>query len=121
MKDFKDRVAAVTGAASGIGRGMAERFAAEGMKVVLADVEEKALAAAAEGIKAKGAKAIAVRTDVSKPAEIDALAKKTLDAFGAVHVVCNNAGVASAGNSWELTLEDWQWVLGVNLWGVIYG
>jgi NAD(P)-dependent dehydrogenase (short-subunit alcohol dehydrogenase family) len=121
MRDLKDRVAVVTGAASGIGRAMAERFAAEGMMVVLSDVEEKSLAAATEAIKAKGAKALAVRTDVSKPAEVDALARKTLDAFGAVHVVCNNAGVASAGNSWEVTLDDWQWVLGVNLWGVIYG
>jgi len=122
MKDLQDKVAVVTGAASGIGRAMAERFAAERMKVVLADIEEKALAEAEREMKASGAAVIAVRTDVSKAADVEALAQKTIDGFGAVHVVCNNAGVCPAkGATWELTEADWRWVLGVNLWGVIHG
>ena len=122
MKEFEDKVAVVTGAASGIGRAMAERFAAEGMKVVLADIEEEALAEAEGVLKAKGATALAVPTDVSQPADVEALAKKTVDAFGAVHVLCNNAGVGPPGGPlWERSVADWQWVLGVNLWGVIHG
>jgi NAD(P)-dependent dehydrogenase (short-subunit alcohol dehydrogenase family) len=122
MKDFSDRVAVVTGAASGIGRALAERFAAEGMKVVLADVEEPALAAAERELSQAGAMAVGQRTDVSKPAEVEALAERAYREFGAVHVLCNNAGVAPPGGpSWERTLADWQWVLGVNLWGVIHG
>jgi NAD(P)-dependent dehydrogenase (short-subunit alcohol dehydrogenase family) len=121
MKEFKDKVAVVTGAASGIGRGMANRFAAEGMKVVLADIEEEALAETAAELRSKGASVLAVRTDVSKATDVEALAGKTVDAFGAVHVLCNNAGVAVPGVSWELTVADWEWVLGVNLWGVIHG
>ncbi len=121
MKEFRDRVAVVTGAASGIGRGLAERFAAEGMKVVLADVETGALADTEAALKAEGATVLAVETDVSKAGDVEALADRTIDAFGAVHVVCNNAGVAVGGLSWERTLADWQWVMGVNLWGVIHG
>jgi len=122
MKDFKDKVAVVTGAASGIGRAMAARFAAEGMKVVLADIEQQALVKAEDEMKAKGAAVLAVPTDVSKVADMEALAKKTIEAFGAVHVLCNNAGVAPPlGQSWERTVADWKWVLGVNLWGVIHG
>jgi NAD(P)-dependent dehydrogenase (short-subunit alcohol dehydrogenase family) len=122
MKDFQDKVAVVTGAASGIGRAIAERLAAEGMKVVLADIEEEALAEAEGVLKAKGATALAVPTYVSQPADVEALAKKTVDAFGAVHVLCNNAGVGPViGASWELTEADWQWVLGVNLWGALHG
>jgi NAD(P)-dependent dehydrogenase (short-subunit alcohol dehydrogenase family) len=122
MKDFKDRVAVVTGAASGIGRGMAERFASEGMKVVLADVEEKALKQAEAEFREKGFDVVGVLTDVSKPEEMERLADETLNAFGKVHVVCNNAGVAGSwGPTWENTLQDWQWIMGVNLWGVIHG
>jgi NAD(P)-dependent dehydrogenase (short-subunit alcohol dehydrogenase family) len=121
MKDFKGKVAVVTGAASGIGRGLAQRFAREGMKVVLADVEPEPLADAAREIGASGAETLAVRTDVSKGADVEHLAKATIDAFGAVHVVCNNAGVALPGLSWTYTVADWEWVLGVNLWGVIHG
>jgi NAD(P)-dependent dehydrogenase (short-subunit alcohol dehydrogenase family) len=121
VKDFKDKVAVVTGGASGIGRGMAERFAAEGMRLVLADVEAPALETAREEISAGGATAIAVRTDVSKHEDIEALAAAAYDRFGAVHILCNNAGVGGGGLTWEQSLEDWQWVLGVNLWGVIHG
>ncbi|MEX1254882.1 MAG: SDR family NAD(P)-dependent oxidoreductase [Dehalococcoidia bacterium] len=121
MQDFKDKVAVVTGAASGIGRGLAERFAAEGMRVVLADVEEPALHVAECEMREAGATVLAVRTDVSKAEDAQALAAKTVETFGAVHVVCNNAGVGSGGLSWEEPLEDWRWVLGVNLGGVING
>jgi len=122
VKEFKGKVAVVTGAASGIGRAIAERLAAEGMTLVLADIEEQALAKAEGELKAKGATALAVPTDVSKAGDVEALAKKTIDAFGAVHVVCNNAGVGPPGGPlWERTVADWQWVLGVNLWGVIHG
>ena len=122
MKEFRDRVAVVTGAASGIGRALADRFAAEGMKVVLADVEEDALRLAEAELREKSVDVLAVRTDVSKPEEIQKLAQQTLDAFGAVHIVCNNAGVAGAwGQAWTNTLDDWNWIMGVNLWGVIHG
>jgi NAD(P)-dependent dehydrogenase (short-subunit alcohol dehydrogenase family) len=121
VKDIPGKVAVVTGAASGIGRAMAERFAAEGMKVVLADVEETALAGVKDALAGRGATVVAVKTDVSKAEDVERLAQETLKAFGAVHVVCNNAGVAAAGPAWEMTLADWQWVLGVNLWGVIHG
>ncbi len=101
---------------------MAARFAAEGMKVVLADIEQQALVKAEDEMKAKGAAVLAVPTDVSKVADMEALAKKTIEAFGAVHVLCNNAGVAPPlGQSWERTVADWKWVLGVNLWGVLHG
>lgn len=122
MKEFKDRVAVITGAASGIGRGLAERCAQEGMKVVLADIEEKALTETEKEMKAAGASVLAVLTDVSKASDIEALARKTLDAFGAVHLLCNNAGVGpGAAYIWERTVADWKWVMGVNLWGVIHG
>src|SRR5713101_7835285 len=102
MKEFRDRVAVVTGAASGIGRGLAERFAAEGMKVVLADVEEDALRQAETEMREKGADVLGVPTDVSKAEELEKLAQLTLDAFGAVHILCNNAGVGgTATATWE--------------------
>lgn len=122
MKDLQERVAVITGAASGIGRAMAERFAAEGMRLVLADVERPVLALAEEQIRAKGGTVVAVPTDVSKAADVDALARKAMEVFGAVHVVCNNAGVAGTpAASWERSVSDWEWILGVNLWGVIHG
>jgi NAD(P)-dependent dehydrogenase (short-subunit alcohol dehydrogenase family) len=121
MEVFKDKVAVVTGAASGIGRGLAERFAAEGMRVVLADVEAPALAETERALRQSGGDVLAVRTDVSDPAQVQALAEETLERFGGVHVLCNNAGVGSGALSWEEPLDDWRWVLGVNLWGVIHG
>jgi NAD(P)-dependent dehydrogenase (short-subunit alcohol dehydrogenase family) len=121
MKNFKDKVALVTGGASGIGFALADRFASVGMKVVLADIEEPALARAERTLKAKGAPVLAVKTDVSKAEEVEELARRTYEKFGAVHVLCNNAGVGAGGLTWEQPLTDWQWVLGVNLWGVIHG
>jgi NAD(P)-dependent dehydrogenase (short-subunit alcohol dehydrogenase family) len=121
VRTFKDRVAVVTGAASGIGLALAERFAAEGMNVVMADVEASALATAAEGLRRKGAVIRAARVDVSRPEDVERLAIETYEAFGAAHVVCNNAGVAVIGAVHEHTLADWQWVINVNLWGVIHG
>ena len=121
MKEFKGKVAVVTGAASGIGLALAHRFAQAGMRVVLADVEPAALADAARAVGAGGAETLAVRTDVSKAADVEALASRAQAAFGAVHVLCNNAGVAISGPTWLQTLSDWEWVLGVNLWGVIHG
>jgi NAD(P)-dependent dehydrogenase (short-subunit alcohol dehydrogenase family) len=116
-------VAVVTGAASGIGRGMATSFAAEGMKLVLADVEREALARAVAELESQGAKALGVICDVSRAEAVARLAKEALDAYGAVHVLCNNAGVVSTDGkaTWESSLGDWQWVLGVNLMGVIHG
>jgi NAD(P)-dependent dehydrogenase (short-subunit alcohol dehydrogenase family) len=122
MKTFKDRVAVVTGGASGIGRAMADRFAAAGMKVVLADVEESALRTAEAEMRSQGATVLGVQTDVSKAEAVESLAKKTLDAFGGVHIVCNNAGVGGGfGPSWTQPLQNWEWGFGVNLWGVIHG
>ncbi len=122
MKTLREKVAVVTGAASGIGLAMAERFAAEGMRVVLADVEEQALATAERALAARGAQTLAVRTDVAHAGDVEALARATLDRFGAVHVLCNNAGVGGDGlPTWEQSLQSWQWVMGVNLWGVVHG
>ena len=121
MKEFKDKVAVITGAASGMGRAVAERAAREGMKVVLADVEQKALDKAESEMKAAGATVIAVRTDVSKPEALQDLASKTFDAFGGVHLLHNNAGVGGGAAFWETSLADWKWIMGVNFWGPIYG
>ncbi|MBI3526574.1 MAG: SDR family oxidoreductase [Betaproteobacteria bacterium] len=121
MKVFKDRVAVVTGGASGLGRAMALRFAREGMKIVLADVEKDALSRTEKEFKGSGYPVLAVRTDVSKGSEVEALADKTFKTFGGVHVLCNNAGVAPGGTIWEQSEKDWEWTLGVNVWGVIHG
>jgi len=122
MRDVAGRVAVITGGASGIGRGMAEVFAGAGMKIVLADVDETRVAETARALEKSGAQLLPVRTDVSKQDEVDRLAQRALDAFGAVHVVCNNAGVAHGGvPTWESTLHDWEWIVGVNLMGVVHG
>jgi NAD(P)-dependent dehydrogenase (short-subunit alcohol dehydrogenase family) len=122
MKDLAGKVAVVTGGASGIGRAMADRFAAEGMSLVIADIEQGALDRAAAEMHSAGATVLAVQTDVSRGTDVMALAGAAYDRFGAVHVLCNNAGVPPVVSpSWELAETDWQWVLGVNLWGVLHG
>lgn len=122
MQEFKGKVAVVTGAASGIGRALAQKCANEGMKLVLADIEAEPLARAAQELKDMGAEVITVPTDVSKAADIEQLAQQSYDSFGAVHLLFNNAGVGgTAGTIWENTTADWEWVLGVNTWSVIHG
>lgn len=121
MKDFADKVAVITGGASGIGRGIAECCAARGIKVVLADIEADALYRTADEVEAMGTAVLPMVADVSKAADIEALAQKALDTFGAVHLLFNNAGVGAGSSAWESTLADWEWVMGINLWGVIHG
>ncbi len=121
MQDFAGKVAVVTGSASGIGRATATRLAGEGMKVVLADIEEAALAEAVSDLTAAGHEVLGVPTDVSSWEAVQALAERTMEAFGAVHVVHNNAGVVVSGPIDALSISDWEWVLGVDLWSVIYG
>jgi NAD(P)-dependent dehydrogenase (short-subunit alcohol dehydrogenase family) len=115
------KVAVVTGAASGIGLALAERFATAEMHVVLADVDESALGAAAERVGERGGETLAVRTDVSDEASVQALAAAAVERFGAVHVLCNNAGVVSQSDAWFGPISAWNWVFGVNLWGVVRG
>lgn len=121
MKNFKDKVAVITGGASGFGREFANIGARLGMKLVLADVQQDALDKAKAELEAQGAQVLAVRCDVRKAEQVQALADATMDRFGAVHLVFNNAGVGSGGLVWENSVADWEWVLGVNLWGVIHG
>jgi NAD(P)-dependent dehydrogenase (short-subunit alcohol dehydrogenase family) len=122
MEQFSGRVAVVTGAASGIGLALAERAAREGMSVVLSDIEAGALEAAVAKVRGLGVKAIGQRTDVSKEADVEALARRAYDEFGAVHLLCNNAGVLNRERAtWLHSVADWQWVLNVNLWGVVHG
>ena len=124
MNEFSGKVAVVTGAASGIGLALARRFAEEGMKVVLADIEAEPLEAAQAAISAKGAKTIAVRTNVMDDAEVKRLADTAFETWGNVHILCNNAGVAGGAGAdglWNVPDEDWAWVLGVNFSGVLHG
>lgn len=121
MKQFKGKVAVITGGASGIGLALAQRFASEGMKLVLADIEAEALERACTGLRQDGAEVHGVVTDVSEGASVANLRDQALSTFGAAHVVCNNAGVQLAGPTWQLSEQDWRWLLGVNLWGVIHG
>lgn len=122
MEELRGRVAVITGGASGIGRALADRFAAEGMRLVLADIEEPRLDAAVAELRDAGHEVIGVRTDVSDPASVEALADAAYEAFGAVHVLCNNAGVGPPGAKvWETTPNDWRWTFGVNVLGVAHG
>ena len=121
MQELKGKVAVVTGGASGIGLAMARAFGAEGMNLVIADIEERALDAAGDQLREEG---LSVRThvcDVSDGDAVDDLGAAAVDSFGAVHVVCNNAGVSAGGLLHNVSVKDWEWVLGVNLWGVIHG
>ena len=117
LPDLGGKVAVVTGGASGIGKGIATQLVAEGARVIIADIQRDAMAATAAEIGA----ALAVHVDVSDPASVDALARQAIETFGAVHVVCNNAGIGPLAPVADLTLDDWRWMIGVNLWGVIHG
>jgi NAD(P)-dependent dehydrogenase (short-subunit alcohol dehydrogenase family) len=124
MQELSGRVAVITGGASGIGLAMARRFARAGMKLVLADIEPAPLARALAQLQAAGAQALSMPVDVRLEAQVEALAEAAYARFGAVHVLCNNAGVASptlALPAWETTVADWQWIMGVNLMGVVHG
>jgi len=121
MQDFQGKVAVITGGASGIGLAMAERFAREGCKIVIADIEAGALERSVLKLKSDGVDVLGVETDVSKRASVEALLVKTLAAYGRVNIVCNNAGVQVAGPTWQTSQGQWEWIMGVNLWGVIHG
>src|SRR5437870_5285981 len=122
MHDFRGKVAVVTGAGSGIGRALALRLAAEGMRLVVADVNSEALAGVERELRAGGHEVLAMPTDVAQEADVERLAERAYAAYGAVHLLCNNAGVVGRfGPAWELTPADWQFVLGVNLYGMIHG
>jgi NAD(P)-dependent dehydrogenase (short-subunit alcohol dehydrogenase family) len=121
MQEFDGRTAVITGGGSGIGRGLATVFARAGMRVVVADIEEPAAAETVELVTAAGGEAIAVRTDVTDFDDVKRLAGRAHDAFGDVHVLCNNAGVSHRRRGMDATHEDWVWVLGVNLWGTVHG
>src|SRR5262245_31326456 len=123
MREFADKVAVITGAASGIGRAQAERFARAGMKVVLADIEAPALYEAVADLRGQGHDVTGVVTDVAKPESVASLAEQALATYGKVHIVSNNAGVEGylGGPLWEATDNDWQWTFGVNFWGVVNG
>ncbi len=123
MRELAGKVAVITGGASGIGRAMAARFAKEGMQLVLADVEEAALRASVEALRAAGAEVSGVPTDVSRFESVQELEAQAVARHGKVHVLCNNAGVGAHEDRplWELPLNDWRWTLAVNLWGVIHG
>lgn len=123
MKEFSGKVAVVTGAASGMGRAFSERFAQEGAKIVMADVEKGALDRAVQELRGQHFEVTGVVTDVSKRESVQALAQAALDVYGKVHLVFNNAGVDGYldGAIWEATPKDWQWTFGVNFWGVVHG
>jgi NAD(P)-dependent dehydrogenase (short-subunit alcohol dehydrogenase family) len=121
MEDLRGKVAVITGGASGIGRAVADRAAAEGMKIVLADIEQGPLKVAVDDLTSNGTEALGVVTDVSEAASVQALRDRALDRFGAVHLVHNNAGIGLGGPIWEVSEADWRWILGVNLWGVVHG
>jgi NAD(P)-dependent dehydrogenase (short-subunit alcohol dehydrogenase family) len=120
MKEFKGKVAVINGASGSIGRALAERCAKEGMKVIIADIDKKSLDQTEKDLKAAGASVLAVKTDVSKADDLEALAKKTIDTFGAVHLLCNTGGIYIPTTIRESKLDDWRRAVDVNLWGAIY-
>ena len=121
MKTLGGKVAVITGGASGIGLCMAEAFGAEGMKLVLGDVEQGALDRTVKALTDRGYETLGVLCDVAKFEQVEALARAALDRFGKIHLVCNNAGVSITGPIFEMSLDDWRWVYDVNVWGVIHG
>jgi len=121
LEDFQGKVAVVTGAASGIGKALAKRFLDEGMRLVLADVERAGLREVEREFEGWGGEILSVRTDVAQPDDLSALAEATIERYGKVHVLCNNAGVFAGGLSWEAPQSDWDWVLGVNVYGILHG
>jgi NAD(P)-dependent dehydrogenase (short-subunit alcohol dehydrogenase family) len=121
MKSLKDKIAVVTGAASGIGQATAVEFAAKGADVVVSDVNEAGLAKTVSAIEAKGRKALALGVDVSQPEQIKGMIDRTVETFGRIDILMNNAGVGLSGEMRHLSLEDWQWIVDINLWGPIYG
>jgi len=121
LTSLKDRTAVLTGGASGIGRALALLFAREGADVVVADLDEAGMAETVAAVSQAGRRGLAVKTDVSRLADVQALANRAFGEFGVVHVVCNNAGVALWGGLESVTHKDWEWAMGVNLWGVIHG
>ncbi|OYV51727.1 MAG: hypothetical protein B7Z78_07695, partial [Rhodospirillales bacterium 20-60-12] len=121
MLDFAGKVAVITGAGSGFGREFARIAADLGMKLALADIQADALSAVMDDMRGKGVAVIGSKIDVSRAEDMDRFAAETFEAFGAAHLLFNNAGVASGGLIWENTVADWQWVMGVNVWGVIHG
>jgi NAD(P)-dependent dehydrogenase (short-subunit alcohol dehydrogenase family) len=121
MKDFAGRIAVITGGASGIGLGMSRAFAARGMKLVIADLDEEKLDSVVKEFTSRGAQAVGEVCDVSKLEAVESLAEKALKNFGAVHVACNNAGVCLPTSARNMKLDDWRWIIDVDLWGAIYG
>ncbi len=121
MQDFAGKVAVVTGGASGIGLGMCRAFAARGMKLVIADLDDDARDAAVAAFRADGVEVVGQRCNVAELDAVEALAQTTIDTFGAVHVMCNNAGVGIPTSARRMKLEDWRWIIDVDLWGPIYG
>jgi NAD(P)-dependent dehydrogenase (short-subunit alcohol dehydrogenase family) len=121
MDDLRGKVAVITGGASGIGRALAERFAAEGMKIVIADIDEVAMRAVEVQLAEGGTEVLTQVCDTSLEAEVQALADATMSRFGGAHVLCNNAGVIGKGDAWRSPIAVWDWVIGINLYGVIHG
>lgn len=119
--DVNGRTAVVTGGGSGIGRGIVRALAGQGMNIVVADIEQAPMDEVVAELAAKGTEAIGVRTDVSKLEQVEALAAAALDRFGAVHVLCNNAGVGVSDPVGATSLEDWRWTIDIDLWGPIHG
>jgi NAD(P)-dependent dehydrogenase (short-subunit alcohol dehydrogenase family) len=121
MRELRDRVAVVTGAASGIGLAIVEAFAGEGMRVVMVDIDEERLKSETDRLRGSEANVEPVRADVRDPASMEAVGRAVIDRFGFLHVAVNNAGVVGGGNSWEIPLDEWHRVIDVDLWGVIHG